>query len=46
MSACRISRGSHSMTPAEAGAFILRGLAAFVGDAEQSDDVSLDPERR
>ncbi|MFN7982781.1 MAG: PP2C family protein-serine/threonine phosphatase [Vicinamibacterales bacterium] len=36
-----LARLSHSMTPAEAGAFILRGLAAFVGDAEQSDDVSL-----
>jgi len=36
-----LARLAHNMTASEGGAFILRGLANFVGDAEQSDDVSL-----
>jgi sigma-B regulation protein RsbU (phosphoserine phosphatase) len=36
-----LTRAADSMSASDAGAHILRGLDAFVGDAPQSDDVSL-----
>ena len=36
-----LARLAHTMSAADTGTFILNGLSAFVGEAEQSDDVSL-----